>query len=104
MGFPFPAIAEWPTGVWMIAAGVSIALGVYGDVAALMIAPFVIPAAWWLHALGRSMTRGRSRWAQLLFWHNVTFLGAPPIIFVLFAAFGYDLALTITDPLFDLRN
>ncbi len=35
---------------------------------------------------------------------NVTFLGAAVIIFVLFAAFGHDLALSVTDLLFDLRD
>jgi hypothetical protein len=43
-GLPLPGIAGWPTGVWIIAGGLSIAFGVYGDVGALMIAAFVIPA------------------------------------------------------------
>jgi hypothetical protein len=34
----------------------------------------------------------------------VTFLGATVIIFVLYATFGHDLAFTVTDPAFDLRD
>ncbi len=104
MGFPFPAIAGWPTGLWLIAGGLSIALGVYADVGALMIIAFVIPAAWWFHAYWKVEDENQKQMAQILFWRNVTFVGAALIIFVLFTVFGHDLALTITDPLFDLRD
>jgi hypothetical protein len=40
----------------------------------------------------------------LLFWRNVTFLGAALALFAFFGAFGHELPLTITDPLFDLRK
>ena len=104
IGFPFAAIAGWPTGLWLIAGGLSIALGIYGDVGALMLAAFVIPAAWWFHAFWKVEDESQKQTAHLLFWRNVTFLGAALIIFVLFAAFGHDLALTVTDPVFDLRD
>lgn len=104
VGFPFPAIAGWPTGLWLIAGGLSIALGIYADVGALMIAAFLIPAAWWFHAFWKVEDENQKQMAQILFWRNVTFLGAALIIFVLFATFGHDLALTVTDPVFDLRD
>ena len=49
MRFPIPGIAGWPTGVWMVAGGASIALGIWPDIGALMIAVFAIPAAAWFH-------------------------------------------------------
>jgi putative oxidoreductase len=104
MGFPFPAIAGWPTGLWLIAGGLSIALGIFADVGALMIAVFLIPAAWWFHPFWKVEDESQKQTAQLLFWRNVTFFGAAVITFVLFATFGHDLALTITDPVFDLRD
>ncbi len=88
----------------MIAGGLSIALGVYADVGALMIAAILIPAAWWFHAFWKVEDENQKQMAQILFWRNVTFLGAAVIIFALFATFGHDLALTVTDPVFDLRD
>src|SRR6266498_1410554 len=38
VGFPVPFIAGWPTGLWLIAGAVSIALGIWPDIGALMIA------------------------------------------------------------------
>jgi putative oxidoreductase len=104
MGFPFAGIAGWPTGLWLIVGGLSVALGIYGDIGALMLGAFVIPAAWWFHAFWKVDDPNQKMTAQLLFWRNVTLLGGALIIFVLFAVFGHDLALTITDPLLDLRK
>jgi putative oxidoreductase len=103
MGFPFPFLASWAAGTWLVAGGVSIALGVWPDVGALMIAVFVIVAAAWFHRYW-AVDADQRMMQNLLFWRNVTFLGAAVMLFVFFAAFGHDLPLTITDPLFDLRK
>lgn len=104
VGFLFPALAGWVTGVWITAGGLSIALGIWADLGALMIAAFVIPAAWWFHRFWEVQDENQKMTAQLLFWRNVTFLGAALALFAFFAAFGHDLGLTITDPLFDLSE
>src|SRR5436309_1573776 len=49
IGFPVPSIAGWPTGLWLIVGAGSIALGIWPDVGALMIAAFLVPAAWFFH-------------------------------------------------------
>ena len=103
-GFPVPALASWPTGLWLVAAGLSIALGIWADVGALMIAAFVIPAAAWFHRYWALEDENEKQSTALLFWRNVTFLGAALVLFVFFAAFGHDLPLTVTDPVFDLRS
>jgi putative oxidoreductase len=104
IGFPFPAITGWPTGIWLLAGALSIGLGIFGDIGALMVALFVVPAAWWFHAFWKLEDESQKQMQQLLFWRNVSFLGAALIVFVLFAVFGHDLALTVTDPVFDLRK
>lgn len=104
MRFPLPALAWWPTGIWLVAAGLSIALGVWPDVGALMVCAFVIPAAWWFHRFWAVEDENQKQVATLLFWRNVAYLGAALSLFVFFAAFGEDLPLTITDPLFDLSK
>src|SRR2546428_13200765 len=49
-GFPIPAIAGWPVGGWLIAGAASIALGVWPDLGALMVAVFLVPASGLFHA------------------------------------------------------
>ncbi|MGH2698678.1 MAG: DoxX family protein [Actinomycetota bacterium] len=104
MGFPFPFLASWAAGSWLVAAGASIVLGVWADLGALMIAVFVIVAAAWFHRFWAIDDESLKQFQTLLFWRNVTFLGAALALFAFFTAFGHDLPLTITDPLFDLRK
>ncbi|MDQ3941025.1 MAG: DoxX family protein, partial [Actinomycetota bacterium] len=101
MGFPFPGLASWVSGIWLVAAGLSIGLGIWADLGALMIAAFVIPAAWWFHRFWVIEDENQKQNQTLLFWRNVTFLGAALALFAFFATFGHDLPWTVTDPLFD---
>ena len=59
MNFPLPAIAGWPTGLWLIAGSLSIALGVWPDVGSLMIIAFLLPALVYFHRTGRPMSHRR---------------------------------------------
>jgi putative oxidoreductase len=104
MGFPAPFLASWVSGLWLVAGGASITLGIWADLGALMIAAFVIPAALWFHRFWAIDDESQKQTATLLFWRNVTFLGAALALFAFFAAFGQDLPLTITDPLLDLSK
>ena len=101
--FPAPQIAGWPSGIWLVAGGLSIALGAWGDVGSLMIAAFVVLAGAFFHRFWVFEDAEQKQAQMQLFWRNVTFLGAALILFVFYATFGHDLALTLTDPVFDLR-
>jgi uncharacterized membrane protein YphA (DoxX/SURF4 family) len=104
MKFPLPVLAAWPSGLWLVASGASIALGIWPDVGALMLAAFVIPAGWWFHRFWEIDDPNQKQTQTLLFGRNVVFLGTALALFAFFAAFGHNLPLTITDPLFDLRG
>ena len=99
MRFPVSGIAGWPTGIWLMAASISIGLGIWPDVGALMIAAFLIPAAayfhryWQVHDEGKMMQRG-------FFWRNVIGVGACLMMFGMFVTLGPALRFTITEPLF----
>jgi putative oxidoreductase len=97
--FPVPAITGWPTGIWLTAASLSIALGIWPDVGALMIAAFVIPAAWWFHRFWEVGEPMQKQTTQILFFRNLTFLGASIALFGLFATVGDGLRFAITGPL-----
>lgn len=100
INFPAPAIAGWPTGIWLSAASLSIALGVWPDVGALMVAAFVIPAAWWFHRFWEVEDPMQKQTATILFFPNLTFLGASIALFGLFVVVGDGLRFSITGPLF----
>jgi uncharacterized membrane protein YphA (DoxX/SURF4 family) len=98
--FPLPGLAGWPAGLWLIAGGLSLGLGVWPDVGALMIGVFVIPAAAWFHRFWRVEDPNQKRVQQQLFWRNVIALGAVLMVFGAFAALGPALRFSITAPLF----
>jgi uncharacterized membrane protein YphA (DoxX/SURF4 family) len=102
-GFPVPAIAGWPTGVWMVAGSLSVILGVWGDVGALMIAGFVVPAAAWFHRFWAIEDQQQKMTQNVFFFRNVALLGGSLVLFAVFATAGHDLSFTLTGPLFDLR-
>lgn len=101
MRFPIPGIAGWPTGLWMIAAGLSIALGVWPDIGALMIGAFAIPAAAWFHRFWEVEDPMVRQFQQGYFGRNVIMVGACLIMFAVFAAAGDSLRFAVTGAAFD---
>ena len=102
MGFPVPAVAGWPTGIWMTAGSLSVILGVWGDVGALMMAAFVVPAAAWFHRFWQAPEEQKMMQTGF-FYRNAAILGGSLIAFAVFTTVGHDLSFTLTDLLFDLR-
>jgi uncharacterized membrane protein YphA (DoxX/SURF4 family) len=100
MRFPIPAIAGWPTGLWLVAASVSVGFGIWGDVGALMIAAFLIPAAAWFHRFWELEDETQKLMQTGFFFRNVIGVGASLIMFGIFSGLGPELPFTVTDPLF----
>jgi putative oxidoreductase len=98
--FPLPAVAGWPAGLWLSAGGLSLALGIWPDVGALMIGAFVILAAAGFHRYWQVEDPNQRRIQQQLFWRNAIALGAALMVFGAFAALGPALRFSITAPLF----
>jgi putative oxidoreductase len=101
-GFPLASIAGWPTGVWLVVGGFSVAFGIWPDVGALMIAAFVVPAAGYFHRFWEIEDQMQKMTQQQLFFRNVVALATTLILFGTFTAFGSELRFAITQPLFDL--
>jgi putative oxidoreductase len=99
-GFPAPFLGGWPAGVWLIVGSLSVGLGVWPDVGALMVAVFVIVAASWFHRYWDIADQEQKRMQNQLFWRNAVALSASLTMFGAFAAFGPELRFTITAPLF----
>ena len=101
---PLPYLAGWPSGVWLIAGGVSVAAGLWADLGALMLGLFVMLAALKFHRYWTFTDEAQRSTQRQAFWRNVALLGACLSLFAVFAAFGKTLPLTLTDPLFRLAG
>jgi uncharacterized membrane protein YphA (DoxX/SURF4 family) len=102
VGFPLAAIAGWPTGLWLVVGGLSVALGIWPDVGALMIAAFVVLGALYFHRFWEIEDQMQKMTQQQLFFRNVIALATTLILFGIFTAFGPELRFAITQPLFNL--
>ncbi len=101
VGFPVPALAPWPAGIVLLAGGLSIALGVWPDLGALVLIVFLVPAALWFHAFWK-MPEDQQQMQSQLFFRNLTLIGACIALFAFFTGIGDGLRYTITDALIDL--
>ncbi len=101
VGFPLPALAPWPAGLVLLAGGLSIALGVWPDIGALLLIGFLAPAALWFHPFWK-LPEDQQQMQSQLFFRNLTLIGACIALFAVFTGIGDELRYTITDALIDL--
>lgn len=102
MGFPIVALAGIPAGVWLITSSVSIALGIWPDLGALMLGAFTIPTALYFHRFWTLEDVEQRQTQTGFFFRNVILLGGCLVMFGFFTAAGEGLRYTLTAPLFDL--
>jgi uncharacterized membrane protein YphA (DoxX/SURF4 family) len=100
MRFPVPSIAGWPTGLWMTAGALSIALGIWPDIGSLMIAVFAIVAAAWFHRFWEIDDPMQRQVQQGYFGRNVIVVGGCLVMFAVFAGVTDSLRYAITGPAF----
>ncbi|HEV8653868.1 MAG TPA: DoxX family protein [Actinomycetes bacterium] len=91
------------SGLLILVGGLMVALGVWGDLGALLLLVFVVPAAFWIHAFWKIQDPQQRANQQAHFMKNMALAGGCIMAFALFAGLGNDLGLTITGPLFHLR-
>lgn len=99
-----PVVAGIPAGLWLIAAGVSVAAGIWGDLGALMLGLFVVLAALGFHRFWELEDAAQRQTQSQAFFRNVTYLGADLALFAIYAGIGEGLRFTVTGPLFDLAS
>jgi putative oxidoreductase len=101
-GVPVPVVAGWPAGAWLAVAAVSVAVGIWADLGTLMLAAFVIPTAWFLHAFWKLEDPTQRQTQHMAFLRNVAFLGAALALFAVFASIDHGLRFAVTGSLFHL--
>jgi uncharacterized membrane protein YphA (DoxX/SURF4 family) len=99
LGAPSPDLLVPLSGVAIIAGGLMIALGLWADLGALLIAGFLIGITPIMHAFWKVEDEQMKQIQSAMFFKNVALLGAAIIIFWLYNQ-GQDLDISLTDALF----
>ena len=100
-GAPMPALTVPLTGIAIAAAGVMIIIGLWVDLAALVIAVFLFLTAYFMHAYWRVDDPQEKMMEQTQFSKDLALAGGALILFYLFQQFGEAIDLTIEPALFD---
>ena len=97
---PFPVLAAWPTGLYLVLASASIDLGVWPDIGALMLVVFLIPTTMLFHPFWKFTDPAQRGPQTANFARNVSLAGAA---LCLFAVAVTAMPATLTGSLIHLR-
>ena len=100
IGFPVPAIAGWPVGIWLIVGAISLVLGIWPDLGALMIAAFLLTAAAYFHRYWEVSDPGQKMTQSFAFWRNSLGIAGCAVMFGTFVTLGPALRFAMTKALF----
>ncbi|MFM1937679.1 MAG: hypothetical protein RLZZ320_537 [Actinomycetota bacterium] len=89
------------TGLMLIIGGLYVALGVYADLGALLLAIFLVASAFLMHNFWTIQDEQAKQGETINFFKNLSLAGAALIIFVMVGS-GVDFGPSITEGLFDL--
>lgn len=90
-------------GVLLLLGALSILLGLWADIGALLLVAFLVPTASVMHAFWKEDNAGARMTEMTQFSKDIALTGAALMLFAFFAYAGDDLGLTVTGPLFNLR-
>ncbi|MEY3168762.1 MAG: hypothetical protein RL421_5 [Actinomycetota bacterium] len=89
------------TGLMLVVGGLYIALGVYADLGALLLAIFLVASAFMMHNFWTIEDAQAKQGETINFFKNLALAGAALIIFVMVGT-GVDFGPSITEGLFNL--
>ena len=90
-------------GVALTLGGISVLLGLWGDLGALALICFLLPTAVLVHCFWKDTDPQTRMNEQTAFFKDVALAGGALAFFVVYAYAGFALDLVITNPVFDLR-
>ena len=101
---PAPKLAVIVTGLMLIIGGLYIALGVYADLGALLLAIFLVPTAFMMHNFWTIQDPQAKQGEMINFFKNLSLAGAALVVFVLIGT-GVDFGPSVTpDHFFDFSR
>jgi putative oxidoreductase len=101
-GVPAAVPATIGSGVLLLVGGLSVLLGVWADLGALLLVVFLVPTAVLMHGFWKETDPQTRQLEMVHFQKDVALAGAALMLLAFIAHTGSDLGLTITGPLFDL--
>ncbi|HCT76658.1 MAG TPA: DoxX family protein [Micromonosporaceae bacterium] len=102
-GVPASMAATLAGGVLLLAGALSILLGVWADLGALLLVIFLLPTAVLMHGFWKETDPQTRMNETTQFSKDLALGGAALMLFAFFSFAGDDLGLTITGPLFNIR-
>lgn len=99
-GVPMPELLVPASGLMAVGGGLLLALGLWPDLGALLIAAFAFPVAFGMHAFWKLEDPMMRMNDQAHFMKDNALGGAALALFAFFQQFGDDVGLTLTGPLF----
>jgi putative oxidoreductase len=97
---PAPEVMVPLSGVAIVVGGLSVALGVWGDLGALVLAAFALAVAPIMHAFWKEQDEQMKQIQIAQLMKNVAMAGGALVIFYAYNQLQGDAGLSITDPLF----
>lgn len=98
-GVPLAQIGVPLTGLMILAGGALVALGVWADLGALLLAAFLVPTAYFMHGFWRFDDPQQRQGQQVHFMKNMSLAGASLALFALYEEHAGALWM-LTGPLF----
>ena len=87
------------SGLMILVGGVFVALGIYADLGALLLAIFLLPTAFLMHAFWKETDATAKMNETVAFWKDLSLAGAALIIYALVSG-GAELGINITKSFF----
>ncbi|CAM3913164.1 hypothetical protein GCM10009799_38950 [Nocardiopsis rhodophaea] len=100
-GVPAPTVMVFVSGIVLALGGLSVLLGIWPDLGALLLVVFLVPTALLMHSFWQESDDEARQNEMIQFNKDIGLAGAALMLFAFFAATP-DLGLTITGPLFTL--
>ncbi|CRK53337.1 conserved membrane hypothetical protein [Rhodococcus sp. RD6.2] len=100
-GVPVPQLSVVVSGVVLAVGALSVLLGVWADLGALLLVAFLVPTAALMHNFWSESDAQARQTEMVQFNKDIALAGAALMLFAFFAHTG-DLGLTITGPLFTI--
>jgi putative oxidoreductase len=94
-GVPAPELLVPLSGLMAVGGAVLVALGLWADLGALLLAAFVFPVAYGMHAFWKESDPTSRMMEQVQFIKDVALGGAALALFSLFQQFGDEIGLTL---------
>lgn len=100
---PAAGLAVPVTGAMIVVGALMVAIGVWPDLGALLLAVFLIPTAFLMHGFWAETEPASRANEQTQFLKDLALAGAALVMFGLFIQLGDDLGLVVLGPLFEFQ-